>query len=105
MFPSGVSQPTAGDLVLRLARTRLPALRSAVIFAWLSFLVFPVSLPASETNAWWAVKPLAKPMVAGRAGQSGCNPVDAFIESGLERKGLSAAPQAERQSLLRRVYF
>ena len=105
MFPKGVSQRRGDEVARRLTRTGLSALRSTAIWAGLTLLVFSTYLSASETNDWWAVKSLVKPTVPSRAGQSGRNPVDAFVRSALESKGLEPAPQAERRALLRRVYF
>ena len=104
MFPKGVSQRCGNEVVRRLTRTGLSALRSAILTC-LTLLVLPASLSASETNNWWAAKPLAKPTVPSRAGQPGCDPIDAFVRSVLESKGLSPRPKAERRALLRRVYF
>jgi hypothetical protein len=33
------------------------------------------------------------------------NPIDAFVRSVLEKRGLVAAPEADRRTLIRRVYF
>jgi hypothetical protein len=68
-------------------------------------LIFGRSLLGSATNDWWAVRPLVKPAVLVRSGQPACNPVDAFIGSARDAKGLSRAPEADRRALLRRVYF
>src|SRR5205823_13691850 len=54
--------------------------------------------PVPET--WWSFKPLARPKVSGTG-----HPVDAFIVAKLREKGLSPAPEADRRTLVRRVYF
>ena len=57
-------------------------------------------------RSWWAFqKPVLRPLptVANSKWQS--NPIDAFIHSGLEKKGLSVAPPASRQTLIRRAYL
>ncbi len=49
---------------------------------------------------WWSLKPLKKPAVP-----AGENPVDAFILAKLKEKGLKPNPEANRRTLIRRVYF
>ena len=55
---------------------------------------------------WWAlqpVHPLALPKVRDAAWVA--NPIDAFILAGLEAKGLTHSPTAERRALIRRLSF
>ncbi|MEK0448839.1 MAG: hypothetical protein RL088_1107 [Verrucomicrobiota bacterium] len=49
----------------------------------------------------WSLKPLVKPSLPA----SGGNPIDAFIRESLARNGLTASPQADRRTLIRRAYF
>src|SRR5882757_1061116 len=119
MFPTGVAHPdkavsrwSADSLVRALqnsgpTRTGLSALRFAATSAWL-FLISAARLLGSETNEWWAVKPLIQPSipsVSAKAPDSKRNPIDAFIRTALGPKGLSPSPEADRRALLRRVYF
>jgi mono/diheme cytochrome c family protein len=48
----------------------------------------------------WAYQPLRKPAVPG-----GGHPIDAFIQAGLTKAGLAAAPLADRRTLIRRATF
>jgi hypothetical protein len=60
----------------------------------------------AEERLWWAFqKPVtpAVPKVKGPVNVG--NPIDAFISSALEAKGLQPAPPASRQTLIRRIYF
>ncbi|MGE3308861.1 MAG: PSD1 and planctomycete cytochrome C domain-containing protein [Limisphaerales bacterium] len=57
-----------------------------------------------EDRAWWAFQPIRFPEVPTTAGGD-LQPVDAFIESALETKGLRPNPPATRRELVRRAYF
>lgn len=58
------------------------------------------------SRAWWSYKPVVRPMVpvVPDAEWNG-NPIDAFIYNGLHDAGLSPAPEASRQTLIRRLSF
>ena len=59
-----------------------------------------------KDRQWWAFRPPvrnAAPKVADARWTR--NPIDAFIKSGLEAKGLEAAPQADKRTLVRRLYL
>lgn len=53
---------------------------------------------------WWSLRPIIRPQppVVGEIIE---NPIDAFIRIGLHERGWAPAPQAERRTLLRRVYY
>ncbi|MGL4554976.1 MAG: DUF1549 domain-containing protein, partial [Gemmataceae bacterium] len=55
---------------------------------------------------WWSLKPL-KPVAAApaSAGPWGRDPIDRFIEAGLDAAGLKPAPPADAEVLLRRLSF
>ena len=55
---------------------------------------------------FWAFKPLAnpKPPAVSRKDWA-ANPIDAFVLSAMEKKGLAPAPPADRYTLLRRATF
>jgi len=46
----------------------------------------------------WAYMPITRP-----AAPAGSNPIDFFIQAGLTKAGLTAAPEADRRTLIRRV--
>ncbi len=100
MPPNGAPGPSAADL--------------AVLAAWID-----AGLPAKQPDvAWvpppvtdadrqhWAFRPLARPQVpaVGRADLV-ASPIDAFLLARLEEHGLAFAPEANRQTLLRRVWL
>ncbi len=49
---------------------------------------------------WWALQPVARPKVPDNR-----NPVDHFVTAKLSDKGLSLSPEADRRTLVRRVYL
>src|SRR5262249_31075967 len=59
-----------------------------------------------EDRNWWAFRSVQRPAVPTvRETAAVRNPIDAFILSALEAKGLQPAPLASKQTLIRRVYF
>jgi hypothetical protein len=59
------------------------------------------------TSPWWSLTPLTRPpipMMPGGAKGTG-NPIDAFVVSTLGQKGLHLSPEADRRTLIRRLYF
>jgi hypothetical protein len=60
-----------------------------------------------DTN-WWSLRPLVRPSVPGVDGAAASwarTPIDAFILAKLREKGLSPSGQADRRTLIRRLYF
>ena len=55
---------------------------------------------------WWSLRPLARPDVPAPKGRAWVRtPVDAFVLTSLEAKGLRTSPPADKRTLLRRVTF
>jgi hypothetical protein len=68
----------------------------------------PVAVVASGRAGpdWWSLQPLRRPLPpAVKSSSSLRNPVDAFVLAKLEEKGLTFAPVADRNTLIRRVTF
>ena len=60
----------------------------------------------AEDRAWWSFKTPVKPAVPEVANQDQVrNPIDAFVLSGLEKKGWKMEPEADRVTLIRRTYY
>ena len=63
----------------------------------------------AEGAAWeghWAFEPLDNPEPPAVQNTAWVrNPVDAFVLAALEARGMSPAPEADRRTLMRRVYF
>lgn len=64
-----------------------------------------VSLSPAEVADfdWWSLKPLERPKIPNHA--SVTNPVDNFVLAKLAEHGLAPSPEADRQTLVRRLYF
>lgn len=66
----------------------------------------PKAPPAAKTRSvkLWALQPVVRPQVpAGLTGSS--HPIDAFMASYYQKKGLKPVGAADKQTLLRRVYL
>ena len=53
---------------------------------------------------WWALQPVVRPQVP-KTDLHASNPIDAFVLADLAEAGISPAPRADRQTLIRRAYF
>jgi hypothetical protein len=60
----------------------------------------------AEDRNWWAFRRVSRPPIptVHQAGNVS-NPIDAFVLSVLESKGLQPSPRASRRTLIRRVYY
>ena len=65
--------------------------------------------PRSPAPAdWWSLRPLrppAVPAVPPEDARWARNPIDAFVAATLRTKGLAPGPEADRRTLIRRLYF
>ena len=60
----------------------------------------------AEDRQWWAFeKPVRNTPPSVRDARWSHNPIDAFVANMREQKGLEAAPEADRRTLIRRVYL
>jgi len=89
---------------------RLTEQQIALLRAWIDQgAVWPENAGVKLTDRmdWWSFKPLARPEVP-RVQSSKFkvrNPIDAFVVAKLQEKGLPQSPEADRRTLIRRVYF
>jgi hypothetical protein len=59
-----------------------------------------------QDRAWWSFqKPVRRPVPNVADARWNTNPIDGFIKKTLEDKGLSPAPQADKNTLVRRAYL
>lgn len=62
--------------------------------------------PSEKSDVWWSLRSVQKPEVPAVNGASwAVTPVDRFILSRLEDKGLKPSPLADKRTVLRRVTF
>jgi mono/diheme cytochrome c family protein len=60
----------------------------------------------AEDRNWWAFrKPVRHPVPKVADARWSGNPIDAFIKKALDQQGLTPAPQADRNTLIRRAYL
>lgn len=63
-------------------------------------------LIAAADREWWAFQPLAKPQVpVDENDRWSRNEIDRFVFARLTEQGMQAAPPADRNTLVRRLYF
>ncbi len=61
---------------------------------------------SEQDRAWWAFRPLTKPALPTITNDAASiNPVDRFIFRRLAERGMTPAPRATQEELVRRVYF
>jgi cytochrome c5 len=68
---------------------------------------WPDELAGNETekNDWWSLRPLVRTPIPDVATPPGGNVIDSFVRQKLAEKKLPSAALADRQTLVRRVYF
>ena len=59
---------------------------------------------STNTNTWWSLQPLRRPAIPAVA-MPVANPIDAFIAARLATEGMHPSPEADRRTLIRRLYF
>lgn len=82
----------------------------AAIRSWIETgAAWPAELELSDKKQndtdWWSLKPLSRPAVPDEQSSWIRTPVDAFIVARLKQNGLNPSPDADRRTLIRRLYF
>ncbi len=96
------------DPDLQMPEEKLPDDEIATLLQWVKNgafddrKTFPIGVTDAQALDWWSLKPLAKTVVPGDGSQ---NPLDAFIQDRLQLAGLTQSPEADRRTLIRRVYY
>jgi hypothetical protein len=99
-----------GDLKMP-PRKKLPASSVAILAAWIKAgapwpAPGPVVSRKDVRKRHWAFQPVRRPSLpAVRNATFARNPIDVFVLSRLEAKGLSSSPEADKRTLLRRLSF
>ncbi|MCD6049988.1 MAG: Planctomycete cytochrome [Verrucomicrobia bacterium] len=97
------------DPDLKMPKEKLPEKEIAVLEEWVKRgatdprVIKLDAKPELSERDWWSLKPLQAPPVP--ASKKATHPIDAFIRVKLRENKLSAAPQADRRTLIRRLYF
>ncbi len=89
---------------------RLSAGQVAILRAWIDQGAnWPDKHAGGATEAvWWSLRPLLRPRLPWLTADDARwvrTPVDAFVIAKLREKGLAPAPEADRRTLVRRLYF
>lgn len=94
------------DTVMPPKGERLSDKQVAVLRAWIEQgAKWPDDGSVAVNPAdWWSFKPITRPKVPGTAA-SARNAIDHFVRARLTEKGLAPSPEADKRTLLRRVYF
>jgi hypothetical protein len=95
------------DLVMPPKGERLALSQISLLRAWIDAgAEYPDGSSAAPEEKWWSLKPLVRPAVPQVEGaEPGQKPIDAFLQAALQAKGLKSSPEADRRTLIRRVYF
>ncbi len=94
---------TNADEVMPPEGDRLTPAQIAALKSWIDLgAQWPDNLAGEDSRMdWWALKPLKKPSVPADSK----SPIDAFILKTIRERNLSASPEADRRTLIRRIYF
>ena len=84
-------------------RNSIHALGIAVALILVPAWLFSATPPGNKAKLW-SMQPVVRPAVPSGTTQSS-NPIDAFIAAKYKEKGLQPAPEADKSTLLRRVYL
>ncbi len=78
----------------------------ATICFCMALLCFAISTSAqsNKNEKWWSLKPVQRPSLPASNNRDQ-NPVDFFVAAKLQENKLSRSPEADRKTLLRRIYF
>ena len=88
---------------------RLTAVEIGLLRAWIDQgASWPQAANARvpDPRDWWSLKPIVRPSVPPLpADRAEPNPIDAFTRAKLVEKGLSPSAEADRRTLIRRIFF
>jgi mono/diheme cytochrome c family protein len=96
-----------GELQMPPGKTALTAAEVNAIRDWInSGAKWSTGGAETKSASWWAFKkPVRPPAPPVKDASRVRGPIDAFILSKLEAKGMHLAPEADRRTLARRAYF
>jgi len=97
-----------GELQMPPGKTPLTPSEIGILRDWINAGARRESASGANeiSSSWWSFRKPVRPLVPTVKNAAWVrNPIDAFILARLEQKGLRPAPPADRQTLVRRVYF
>lgn len=63
------------------------------------------NLISDDDRNWWAFVPVSQPDLSADVDDWSRTPIDRFVHDQLSERGMQPAPQADRNTLIRRLYF
>jgi mono/diheme cytochrome c family protein len=96
------------EIVMPAKGERLNPDEIGLLRAWIDQgAVWPEQANSKIDNRsdWWSLKPLRRPAVPAVHNPGLRNPIDSFIREKLQKQGLRPSPEADRRTLIRRLYF
>ena len=99
------------DLRMPAKGEPLSAAEIALLRAWIeqgAHVPVDSGVDGDPVRSHWAFNPVRRPKVPVTAlnrGEATVNPIDAFVAASLTEKHLTPSPEADRVTLIRRVYF
>jgi mono/diheme cytochrome c family protein len=93
----GMKMPQKGD--------PLSADQIALLRAWIDQGAVWPEEEKKQKELHWSLTPVIRPSVPRRTSDESNHPIDAFIVSKLAENNLVPSPEADRRTLLRRLYF
>src|SRR5665213_2236860 len=97
---------TSGNGVLTSAAPATQTIPADLAYAPANFPGYKERVIQDRDREWWAFKkPVRYPTPAVSDARWTKNPIDAFVKKELDAKGLEPAPEADKRTLIRRVYL
>ncbi|MCA9232122.1 MAG: DUF1553 domain-containing protein [Planctomycetales bacterium] len=80
--------------------------RSCLLLILLNLTLLPGQSAVGEDSDWWAFQPLEKPALPEIESETWSqNPIDRFVYQRMAEREIQPAPQADWETLVRRLYF
>ena len=97
---------TSDNGVVTSAAPAAPGIPADLAYPPANFPGYKERVIQDRDREWWAFKkPVRNPAPAVSDARWTKNPIDAFVKKELDAKGLEPAPQADKRTLIRRVYL
>ena len=101
-----INQGALGSSENGVSGSRAPAIPADLSYVPSNFPGYKERVIQDRDREWWAFKkPVRYPAPAVNDARWTKNPIDAFVKKELDAKGLEPAPEADKRTLIRRVYL